>query len=166
MFYVSIIIISLYSALTKGEKPKLLMSLCAKCYGSNGTMLRMTNPTDPPSASVMCVLLLASFLSVNHSDELEFIQVPGLWSMLASSSRCCLRLARLAGSPVLCRTIVSSWTLFANDSGDCSLITRRMTRVGYTKFLGCGTFFAFLLWATAYLCSYFCFFMLHDQSLQ
>lgn len=45
-------------------------------------------------------------------------KAPGLWSMLASSSRCGLRLVRLAGSPVLCRTIVSSWTLFANDSGD------------------------------------------------
>lgn len=35
-------------------------------------------------------------------------EAPGLWSMLASSSRCGLRLVRLAGSPVLCRTIVSS----------------------------------------------------------
>jgi hypothetical protein len=45
-----------------------------------------------------------------------------LWSMLASSSRGARRLLRLAGSPVLCRTMVSSWTLLANDSGDCSYI--------------------------------------------
>lgn len=51
--------------------------------------------------------------------------VPVVWSMLASSSRWALRLVRLAGSPVLCRTMVSSWTLFANDSGDCNYTNQR-----------------------------------------
>lgn len=53
-------------------------------------------------------------------DVFDRGKVPGLWSMLASSSRCGLRLVRLAGSPVLCRTMVSSWTLLAKDSGDCN----------------------------------------------
>lgn len=47
--------------------------------------------------------------------------LPGLWSMLAKSSRWGLSWFKLAGSPVRCRTIVSSWTLFAKDSGDWSL---------------------------------------------
>lgn len=60
---------------------------------------------------------LRSFIKqVNTKGRL----LPGLGSILASSSKCGRSLLRLAGSPVLCRAIVSSWTLWAKEAGVCS----------------------------------------------
>ena len=59
---------------------------------------------------------LDSHLSLRETSE----SLPGLGSMFASSSRWGRSLLRLAGSPVLCSAIVSSWTLWAKDAGVCS----------------------------------------------
>ncbi len=65
-------------------------------------------------------LLLCNLIVSASVWKCECVSSPGLWSMPASRSRGALRLLRLAGSPVLCRIMVSSCTLFAKDSGDWS----------------------------------------------
>lgn len=59
--------------------------------------------------------------------------IPGLGSMLARSSRWGRSLLRLAGSPVLCSAMVSSWTLWAKDAGVCSYVgnTKKNVQVSY-----------------------------------
>lgn len=55
------------------------------------------------------------------SSPAKHLGLPGLGSIFAKSSRWGRRRFRLAGSPVLWRAIVNSWTLCANEAGVCNL---------------------------------------------
>lgn len=68
------------------------------------------------------IFFLLHFSNISVSWRLK--PIPGLGSMLASSSKWGLSRFRLAGSPVLCSAIVSSCTLCANDAGVCNYMNK------------------------------------------
>lgn len=78
--------------------------------------------------SVTKIIILYHLLCCDINDvkrfkkikQNNFVCLPGFGSMFARSSKWGLSLFKFAGSPVRCKTIVNSCTLFAKDSGDWS----------------------------------------------
>uniref|UniRef100_A0A147BE13 Secreted protein n=1 Tax=Ixodes ricinus TaxID=34613 RepID=A0A147BE13_IXORI len=85
--------------------------------GASGPGLPPRPPKEPRKPTRPCTTAWAASTLWPTSSQ----DASGLGSSAASSSRCGLSRDRLPGSPVRCSAITSSWTLWPNDCGLCSL---------------------------------------------